>query len=65
MPVTGSHCQDCLEETGLFDLCTECCAAIYLKQGTPRALAMQPPSHPTHAHASHRMAHVAPPDNGA
>ena len=56
------HCLDCPESTGLMDLCTECCAAIYLKQGTPRALArMVIPNHPTHVYASHRMMKVAPP----
>lgn len=56
------HCLDCAEETGLLDLCSECCAAIYLKQGSPRALARaQMPAHPTHLYATHRMAHVVPP----
>ena len=56
------HCMDCREETGLFDLCTECCAAVYLKQGTPQALArMNLPSHPTHQYATHRMVQVCPP----
>ena len=54
------HCLDCPEETGLFDLCSECCAAVYLKQGSPRALKVQPPSHPTHSYAQHRMVHVVP-----
>ena len=52
------HCTDCREETGLFDLCTECCAAIYLKQGA-RAQQTQPPDHPTHVYSSHRMVHIA------
>ena len=56
------HCADCPEETGLFDLCTECCAAIYLRQGSPRALSMPVPQHPTHSYESHRMVHVTPPD---
>ena len=56
------HCADCLEETGLFDLCTECCAAIYLKQSTPRAMAnARPPNHATHNYSSHRMIHIAIP----
>lgn len=57
------HCTDCPERTGLFDLCTECCAAIYLKKGTPSAMAKSggPPAHPTHNYQTHRMIHVAPP----
>ena len=56
------HCSDCPERTGLFDLCTECCAAIYLKKGTPSAMAKSggPPVHPTHNYQTHRMIHVAP-----
>ena len=27
------HCMQCPESTGLFDLCTECCGAIYLGKG--------------------------------
>ena len=52
------HCQDCQEETGLFDLCSECCAALYLQQG--RSVGVQRPEHPTHDYASHRMLQVAP-----
>eukprot|EP00325_Prymnesiales_sp_UTEX-LB-985_P004659 CAMPEP_0174703426 /NCGR_PEP_ID=MMETSP1094-20130205/7381_1 /TAXON_ID=156173 /ORGANISM="Chrysochromulina brevifilum, Strain UTEX LB 985" /LENGTH=167 /DNA_ID=CAMNT_0015901349 /DNA_START=72 /DNA_END=572 /DNA_ORIENTATION=- len=55
------HCTDCPERTGLFDLCTECCAAIYLKKGTPGAMGRAPPAHPTHNYQSHRMIHVAAP----
>ena len=50
------HCLDCQESVGgLFDLCTTCCASVYLK-GTSAA-----PQHPTHLYASHRMAHITPP----
>jgi len=57
------HCMDCAEhQGGLFDLCSECCAALYLKQGSPRALAqVRAPAHPTHQYASHRMQQVCPP----
>ena len=57
------HCADCPETTGLFDLCSECCAAVYLKQGTPHAMARakQLPAHPTHSFASHRMVQIVPP----
>jgi hypothetical protein len=56
------HCVDCREETGLFDLCVECCGALYLKQGTPRAMSKcRPEAHPTHDFGSHRMIHVAAP----
>jgi hypothetical protein len=56
------HCIDCREETGLFDLCTPCCAAIYLKQGTPQMMASaRPPPHATHEYASHRMVHITAP----
>lgn len=56
------HCADCQEDTGLFDLCTECCAAVYLKQGTPAALAkMRLPDHPTHVYETHQMVHIVPP----
>ena len=54
------HCADCPEETGLFDVCTECCAALYLKQGSPRALSMGMPDHPTHDYKNHRMVHITP-----
>lgn len=57
------HCEDCKEEEGgLFDMCTECCAAVYLRQGSPRAMATvaQLPRHPTHQYATHRMRHVVP-----
>ena len=48
--------------TVLLSPCTQ--AAVYLKQGTPRALARaQIPTHPTHLYASHRMAHVVPPNS--
>ena len=57
------HCADCKEETGLFDLCTPCCAAIYMNKGTSSAVAKSggPPPHPTHNYNTHRMIHVAPP----
>ena len=52
------HCANCVEQTGLFDLCTTCCAGIYLKSGmSPR---VQMPMHPTHDYATHEMVHVAP-----
>jgi len=52
------HCANCVEQTGLFDLCTTCCAGIYLKSGmSPR---VQMPMHPTHDYATHQMVHVAP-----
>ena len=53
------HCADCADPD-LFDLCVECCGAVYLKQGTPEAQArcrLQP--HPTHVIATHRMVQVA------
>ena len=49
------HCVQCQEETGLFDLCAECCGAIYLKNAVAR------PHHPTHDYVTHQMQHVAPP----
>lgn len=56
------HCQDCQEATGLFDLCTTCCAAAYLQQGPPGLLGrVRSLQHPTHAYSSHRMVHVTPP----
>ena len=55
------HCSDCREETGLFDLCTVCCAAVYLQQGPPQLLAkVRSLSHPTHVYATHSMVHVTP-----
>ena len=58
----GTGCQQVLslhavpEVTGLFDLCTECCGAIYLGKG-----GVQKPQHPTHDYGAHQMQHVAPP----
>jgi hypothetical protein len=52
------HCANCQEATGLFDLCTECCAALYLKQG---GADVSKPEHATHDYATHQMVHVAPP----
>jgi len=55
------HCTDCREETGLFDLCTECCAAVYLQKGPPQLLAKAKQlQHPTHAFVHHTMQHVVP-----
>lgn len=55
------HCSDCREETGLFDLCTMCCAAAYLQQGPPHLLAkVRSFAHPTHVYATHSMVHVTP-----
>ena len=51
------HCADCAD-TDLFDLCTTCCASVYLKQGNY----IQLPPHPTHVFASHRMVQIAPQD---
>jgi len=53
------HCANCVEQTGLFDLCTTCCAGIYLKSGMPPRVQM--PVHPTHDYGTHQMLHVAPP----
>ena len=53
------HCADCVEATGLFDLCVRCCGAIYLKSGPPIQL-----DHPTHDYKLHRMLHVTPPAAG-
>lgn len=47
------HCQDCREETGLFDLCVKCCGQIYLQGG-------QRIAHPTHNYGAHVMQHVVP-----
>ena len=55
------HCNDCVEETGLFDVCTVCCGALYLQRGTPALLAKaRQMRHPTHNFASHSMTHVTP-----
>ena len=57
------HCADCIEETGLFDLCVRCCGVIYLEShGRPMKL-----DHPTHDYATHRMLHIFPlePSDGA
>lgn len=55
------HCAECREETGLFDLCTQCCGVCYLQQGPP-ALLMRARSlnHPTHVFSTHTMVHVTP-----
>lgn len=51
------HCTECVDPD-LFDLCTTCCAAVYLKQGSLK----QPlPPHPTHNLASHKMVQICPP----
>ena len=52
------HCADCIEATGLFDLCVRCCGAIYLQGGAMRI------DHPTHDYQTHRMQHITPPDHG-
>ena len=48
------HCRDCPEETGLFDLCAACCAAVYVQGSIPK------PEHPTHDYNNHQMEQVAP-----
>ena len=57
------HCRDCAEPR-LFDLCTVCTAAAYLKKGTPNALragARAIEAHPGHKFTTHRMVHVTAP----
>lgn len=49
------HCANCVEETGLFDLCTTCCGNVYLKRQRMQN------AHPTHDFVTHQMIHITPP----